>query len=188
MRLFVAFDLTDSIREAVAQFLGRLRRACPQARWMRPENMHITVKFIGWVPDEQLAEFRAALEQVHSPQPARLEFRGTGFFPTEKRPRVLWIGVQHSPNVAEIAAELDRRFLSLGVEAEKRDFHPHLTLARFATPAGLDPLRAAIRDAGEVNFGFLCANLLHLYQSQLRPGGAEYTRLASFDFLRRVQP
>jgi RNA 2',3'-cyclic 3'-phosphodiesterase len=182
MRLFVALDITPDVRERIAKFLNKLRTAYPSARWVRPENLHVTLKFIGEVSETRAAEFRAALSHVHSPAVAQMDFRGTGLFPNDKRPRVFWIGIHASANVAEVAKEIDDRFSALGVEHEVREFRPHLTLARFDDARGLDALRAAIGNFGDAEFGSVRTNQLHLYQSQTASGGARYTRLASFDF------
>ncbi len=97
MRLFVALDITAEVRERIAEFLNKLRAGYPNARWVRPENLHVTLKFIGEVSETRVAEFTAALSEIHSSSFAQLEFRGTGFFPNDKRPRVFWIGIACEP-------------------------------------------------------------------------------------------
>ena len=182
VRLFVAMDLTDAIRSAIEQFCEKLRCACPSAKWVRVEGMHVTLKFVGWIADGRLDAVRATLEGIHSPSPVRMSFHGTGFFPSEKRPRVLWIGISTSPNLADLAREMEEKFVALGVEKETREFRPHLTLARFESPKGFEHLREAIAKSGDLDFGSLRTHKFHLYQSELLHGGAKYTRLASFEF------
>ena len=181
MRLFVALDLTAEVRERIAEFLNKLRAGYPNARWVRPENLHVTLKFIGEVSETRVAEFTAALSEIHLSTFVQLEFRGTGFFPNDKRPRVFWIGIHASANVAELANEIDERFAAFGVESDAREFRPHLTLARIDDARDLDALRASIEKYGGAEFGSVRTNRLHLYQSQTAPDGARYTRLASFD-------
>ncbi|HXN64390.1 MAG TPA: RNA 2',3'-cyclic phosphodiesterase [Candidatus Acidoferrales bacterium] len=183
MRLFVAMDLNEQVRAAIANVCEKLRVACPSAKWVRVEGMHVTLKFIGWIAEEGLAAIQQALTEVRSGDAAVLHFRGVGFFPNEKRPRVLWIGVAASPNVAELAAEIEARLEPLGIAREKREFRPHLTLARFDAPRGIDPLLKILRDVGEVDFGTVRTTDFSLYQSELLRGGAKYTRLASFPFV-----
>ena len=107
------------------------------ARWVRPEAMHITLKFIGETDSAKLEALHAVLATIHSPQPVEMNFRGVGFFPNEHQPRVLWCGVNASPSLPKLAAEIEHALASLGFPAESREFVPHLTIARFQSPKGV---------------------------------------------------
>jgi RNA 2',3'-cyclic 3'-phosphodiesterase len=182
MRLFVALDIPDCVRSSLAALSTKLRDACQDARWPRIEGLHVTLKFIGETPAEKTEIIKAALAAVPVRAPITINFRDLGFFPNARRPRVLWAGIESSPELAELAAAVDTALHPLGIPREERAFTPHLTLARFSTPRGLDSLHAAIEKAGPVDFGSITAKEFHLYQSVLKPGGAEYTRLATFSF------
>jgi 2'-5' RNA ligase len=130
VRLFVALDLPETVRGALRESIEPLKKACPGARWVHPESMHVTLKFIGQVEAEKLDSIRAALLPIRSEQPVEMEFRGLGFFPSEHRPRVVWCGVEASPNLAALAADIEASLGSFGTSAEWRPFVPHLTLAR----------------------------------------------------------
>lgn len=104
------------------------------------------------------------------------------FFPNERRPRVLWAGIEASAELSALAAAIENALELLGVAREQRAFSPHLTLARFDSPRGLERLHAAVSEAGGLEFGRSIASEFHLYQSVLKRGGAEYTRLASYRF------
>lgn len=144
--------------------------------------MHITLKFIGEIGEERVNAIRTALGAVHSPAPVHMAFRKVGFFPNERRPRVFWVGIEATPNLADLAAEIETRLASIGIAREARAFKPHLTVARFDEPRGLDKLHAAIREAGEVEFGSVRSSEMHLYESNIERGGARYTRIESFSF------
>ncbi|HXQ98426.1 MAG TPA: RNA 2',3'-cyclic phosphodiesterase [Candidatus Limnocylindrales bacterium] len=180
MRLFVAMDLSETVRAAVAQMCDKLRRACPAARWVRTEGMHITLKFIGETNEDRMGTIREALRNVHSSAPAEMVFRKLVFFPNERRPRVLWVGIEASPNLGEIAREIESKLEHAGIPKEPREFKPHLTLARFNEPRGLDVLQAAIREAGEANLGSMRTGEMYLYKSNLERGGAQYVKLETF--------
>jgi RNA 2',3'-cyclic 3'-phosphodiesterase len=182
LRLFVAMDLTEQVRAYVREFCEKLRHACPAAKWARVEGMHVTLKFIGEARDENVNAIRSALARIHSPAPVHMAFRGAGFFPSAKRPRVFWVGIAASPNLSEISKEIEQGLIPLGIEPEKREFHPHLTLARLETHRGLDPLHDALRQARDPDFGSVQTHEFHLYQSELLRGGAQYTKLQSFPF------
>ncbi len=94
MRLFVALDLSDAVRTAIAKFCETLRAEFPSARWVRSEGIHVTLKFIGEVEDDRVEKIENALSTVVSNVPVEMNFRGTGFFPNERRPRVFWIGIE----------------------------------------------------------------------------------------------
>ena len=113
MRLFVALDLTEEIRAALREPIAKLRPLAKSARWARPEGMHVTLKFIGHVDLAKLDAIRAALATARSNAPVEMQIRGVGFFPDERRPRVLWCGIEASTNLAPLAAEIDLKLQHL---------------------------------------------------------------------------
>jgi 2'-5' RNA ligase len=182
MRLFVALDIPDDVRSAIRALAPRLRPTCRNARWVRIEGLHVTLKFIGETSPEKAQAIKVALAAIPCRVPIPINFRGVGFFPNERRPRVLWVGIAAGSELAALAATVETSLDPLGIPREEHAFSPHLTLARFDTPRGLDDLHAAIEKAGPLEFGGTTAKEFHLYQSVLKPGGAEYTRLATFSF------
>jgi 2'-5' RNA ligase len=182
VRLFVALQIPSAVRENLATLLKELRGISSQPRWVRPENLHVTLKFIGEVAPEKLGAIRAALASVRSDLPVMLEFRGLRFFPNEKRPRVFWAGMDGSPNLKTLAAEIASATEKLDIPREERPFSPHLTLARFQPPGLPEKLRSAIQQNLAREFGSLQTSQFHLIESKLKPSGAEYTTLESFPF------
>jgi len=184
VRLFVALDLRQEVREAIRDLIARLKPASRNARWVRPEGMHVTLKFIGYVAAEQLDPIRAALSRIRSDRPVEMRFRGIGFFPNEKRPRVIWCGIEASANLAPLAADIERSLKPLGIAPESREFVPHLTLARFNPPARADELVRAAAELQSVELGSARETEFHLFESILRPTGAEYKKLADYSFVQ----
>jgi RNA 2',3'-cyclic 3'-phosphodiesterase len=184
MRLFVALDFPDEVRNALRDLMERVRRDSSGARWVRPEGMHITLKFLGETEEKYLAGVRSALREIGSASPVEMQFRGLGFFPNERRPRVLWCGIDASPNLIELAASVEGVLEPLGFEREPRAFVPHLTLARFPSPGGHQKLLHAAEDLREYDFGSTRESQMYLYQSVLHPSGAQYKRLESFSFVK----
>ena len=187
MRLFVALEIPTAVRGNLASLIEELRAADAaatknKARWVRAENLHVTLKFIGNVDAGKLEAIRVVLGEVSAGGDVELRFRGVGFFPNEKRPRVLWAGIAASPNLASLAAEIDARLEKLGIARETREYAPHLTLARFDPPGISEKLRAAAQENAAREFGAVRAGEFHLFESKTRPTGAEYTRLSSFSF------
>ena len=183
MRLFIAIEIPSEIRKGFAAFLSELRAVAPTAKWVRAENLHVTLKFLGHTDPSNLEKIVNALRAIRNSQPVTLEFRGLGFFPNERRPRVFWAGMDSSPNLQPLGQDIDRSMNALGFSLEERPFAPHLTLARF-NPPGLPPaLAAALKQHASRKFGSVTAREFHLIESKLKPSGAEYTTLQSFSFV-----
>lgn len=180
MRLFVAIDIPDDVRAALSTLVSKLRPACRNARWARIEGLHVTLKFIGEAPDAKFSEIKAALALVVPRPPIAIRFRGMGFFPNARRPRVFWAGVEAGPELAALAGAVEDVLHPLGIAREARAFSPHLTLARFDPPHPIEELHAAIDKLGSPEFGSATAGEFYVYQSVLKRGGSEYTRLANF--------
>jgi RNA 2',3'-cyclic 3'-phosphodiesterase len=182
VRLFVALAIPESVQSNLAALIQEMRAVDGKAKWVRPENLHVTLKFIGETAPEKLDAIRTELSEVRSPQPVHLQFQGIGFFPNARRPRVLWAGMEASPNLAQLAADVDKAIAPLGFPLEVRAFTPHLTLARFDPPGMSAALRAAAERNATRKFGILRGLEFQLIQSKLQPTGAEYTTLHSFPF------
>jgi RNA 2',3'-cyclic 3'-phosphodiesterase len=182
VRLFVALDIPAEVRRAIGEMIARLRDVTRGARWVRAEGVHVTLKFIGEMPARQVAAIEEALREAHVAAPVEAKFHGAGFFPNERHPRVFWAGVEASPNLEELARDVDQRLSHLGIAAEAREFRPHLTLARFKSEDGLPRLREEIKKLDPLDFGSMRASEFYLFQSELGPGGAKYTKLANFPF------
>lgn len=171
------------MRESLAGFLVALRTLSPQTRWVRTENLHVTLKFIGEVPAAKLNALRIALSAVHSDREVTIDFRGLSFFPDEKHARVFWAGLDASPNLKTLTLQIDQATERLGIPPEQRPFSPHLTLARFQPPGLPEKLRAVMQENATRYFGSLRSNQFYLIESELKTSGAEYTTLESFPFV-----
>jgi RNA 2',3'-cyclic 3'-phosphodiesterase len=192
MRLFVAFDLPDDIRQRLVRLIAKLepasRDAQSKVRWVQPESLHITLKFIGHITDEQLPGVRAALIAIRPREPVDLHYRGIGFFPNPRRPRVLWCGVDASPHLVKLAAEIESALEPLGVTRESREFVPHLTLARLGRSAQPSNLARAVESLKDQDFGNTRETKFHLYESILKPHGSQYKKLETYSFVEEGEP
>src|SRR5271166_4828942 len=192
MRLFVALDIDDSIRERIARVAEGVGPFAPDARWVKPESLHVTLKFIGEQQDSAIESIKQSLATV-SGAAIEIQFRGYGFFPTATSARVFWVGMHAGPELAALAAAVDQATATLGVPKEDRAFSQHLTLARAAGGSGSprrlkgdSPNRAFQRLQEKLSalpgpeFGTMTAREFFLYQSQLSPKGSKYTKLERF--------
>lgn len=173
-RLFVALDVPTDVRDALAALrIGDL----DGARWTKPEQIHLTLRFLGDTPDEHLPAVTAALAGIDTPPPLDLRLDGLTAFPSRRRPRVLVARIAPNDELMSLQQRIEDAVQHLGFEPEARPFRPHLTLARFQRAdarAVHDFLRTHTAAAT------FTANAFHLYASTLTPSGAVHERLASF--------
>jgi 2'-5' RNA ligase len=183
-RLFVALDPPDPVRRRLAALQAELRRASGRAadevRWVAPENVHLTVQFLGAVPEERVAGIEAALRAAAADaRPLALEVKGAGGFPNARRPRVLWAGLAGDlAPLAALAADVGRRLAPLGFPPEERPFSPHLTLGRAREGRGAPGLAGALAHAAQAEGAPWRATELLLFESHLSPKGPRYEVLA----------
>jgi len=193
MRLFVAVDIDDAIRERISRFLEGVRGFAEEARWVRPESLHLTLKFIGEKSEEEVESIRRALATIEA-STFEMSIRGYGFFPGARAPRVFWVGIEGGPQLTSLAAMVDEKLARLGIPKEEHAFTPHLTLARGAGGSGSPPerqsdhpnrrfqhLQEKLAALPAPDFDAMTAREFFLYQSQLSRGGSKYTKLAGFD-------
>ncbi len=192
MRLFIALDIDEEIRGRINRFVDGVRNFAPDARWMSPESMHVTLKFIGEQPEDALPSIQQSLMEV-SATASNIHFEGYGFFPTAKSARVFWVGMEVGPELPALAATIDEKTAAVGIPREERAFSPHLTLARSAGGSGaphrnrhdghnrtFQRLQEKLAALPTPEFGTMRPREFFLYQSQLSPKGSKYTKLASF--------
>jgi 2'-5' RNA ligase len=192
MRLFVALDIDDDIRGRIARFLDGVRGFAPDARWVRPESLHVTLKFIGEQSEEKVEQTKSKLETIEA-STVELNFRGYGFFPGARAPRVFWVGIDGGPKLTSLAAAVDEKLAALDIAKEEHAYNAHLTLARGGGGSGSPPrqkgdhpnrnfqrLQEKLAALPAPDFGTMTAREFFLYQSQLSPNGSKYTKLAGF--------
>jgi 2'-5' RNA ligase len=192
MRLFIALDIDDSIRERITRFMEGVRGFAPDARWVRPESLHVTLKFIGEKPDDSIGEIERALSEIKAP-PLEMTFRGYGFFPGAKAARVFWLGLESGPQLANLAKSVDEAMTKLDIPKEDHAFSPHLTLARGGGGSGaarrqkndqpnlrFAHLQERLASISTPEFGTMTAREFCLYKSQSAAGGSKYTKLMHF--------
>lgn len=188
VRLFVAINPPDGVREHIAACTADLR-SLTGFRWVAPETIHLTLKFLGETDEGMARRVADALARVGSgraPFTARLE--APGAFPSLRRPRVLWIGLDGGRELAVLYGELEDALTELGIERESREFHPHLTLGRARRGRSVDERRLDSLLGRTKLSGSWRVERLDLMRSRLRPTGAVYDVLASAALLGPSEP
>ena len=182
MRLFVALAIPREVRDKIASLIRELRDVDAKPKWINPDNLHVTLKFIGQVAPQKAAEIGDALSTVQTQQSVVVEFREIGFFPDARRPSVAWVGIQPPQILSFLAAEVNRVLAPLGIPREEKPFTPHLTIARFKETRLSQALRAEIEKQKSRKFDTLASGEFHLIESKPKSAGAEYTTLRSLRF------
>jgi 2'-5' RNA ligase len=197
MRLFVGLDISAGIRESVGEYVRELQRALPNdsCRWVKPESLHVTLKFIG--ESQKAAEIESELRKVKS-APITMTFAGVGFF-TPRVPRIFWTGVNAGPELFALASDIDSRLARVAVPKEPHtyeEYQPHVTLARTGSgrpsgsakdrgKPGMWALQELVKNQPQPEFGTMTAEEFILYRSETLPGGSRYTALARFPLDQR---
>ena len=178
MRVFIAIELPEDVRQKLANLEQELRPVTSSTRWVAPESIHLTLKFIGEIAEARLEEIDQALEGL-TWRPFQVVVRGVGFFPGARSPRILWAGLTAS-TMADLTLEIDTRMERFGFEKEKRAFRSHITLAR----AQDNRLDAALVESAkrfeDVDCGSFTVDRCFLFLSTLNPTGAVYTKLKEY--------
>ena len=180
-RAFIAFKLSAEVVDALRALQVDLKHQDLKLRWVHPENIHLTLKFLGDTTADQLAAVMGAIEDIAgSHAPLHIEARGLGVFPSLKKARVLWSGVHGDvERLGELRSNLERSLAAIGFQAEKRTFRGHLTIGRVKGRIDKRVLAAAISAVGSFASPPMIADRLILIKSDLKPSGAEYTELFS---------
>jgi len=187
IRSFLAFELPPGIKDMVIRVSEEVMMSSLNVRWVKVDNIHLTVVFMGNIRSEDIPEMEEAIEEVCSGfSPFEISLKGFGVFPSVQRPRVLWLGLDGDlERMASLRDGLQEMLRPFGIKEEKRMFKPHLTLGRFRTPGkrapGLEDIIARYRG---LESPICMTSELVLFKSELKPGGAEYTILKSWPLLK----
>jgi 2'-5' RNA ligase len=179
IRSFIAIELPDDVLSAVGRVQGHLKSYGFRTKWVRPANIHITLKFLGDIDSGTIDEIAGAMvSAAEGCASISLAARGIGVFPNIKRPRVLWAGLTGEVNLLiELQRKLDDWLSDIGFAKERRSFKGHLTLGRFKGRVNSTELMRALREFEDFETQSFMARELILFKSELRPSGAVYSKL-----------
>lgn len=184
MRLFVAIDPPEAVRRLIHDGTEQLRESDLPARWVGTDQLHLTLKFLGEIREPRVEEMKEALcEAASGCSPFEVRLEGVGAFPSLRRPRVIWLGIEATLPLRALKHDIEHAYAQVGIGRESRAFHPHLTLGRTRDRAQAGEFRELERLAGsvEVHGGFEIREI-HLVRSRLGPEGARYSLEASARF------
>ena len=181
LRIFVAIVPPPDLIEAFSVLEEELSDSALEVRWTLPDALHLTVQFLGDVAEGEIPTVKRALRDAVADQaPFDGEFRGMGVFPNQKKPRVLWVGLE-SPELIELAGRIEVSLSPVGFPPAEREFRPHLTLGRIRSAKGGEGVTRVVREISDRNFGTARFDRLILFKSDLRQAGSIYTPLTTFE-------
>jgi 2'-5' RNA ligase len=181
MRTFVAIELPSETKEKIEETITPFRKLNLSISWVKPKNLHLTLKFLGEVDEEKIDDIVSILAQgVKEEQRFKMDLKDFGAFPDFKKARVLWIGIEKGKeSLIRIQNKVEEGLSNIGFPQEKKGFSPHLTIARVKSPKGIERLTEQIKNVNFVAEDIEVDELI-LMRSQLHPQGAIYTPLETF--------
>ncbi len=182
IRSFIALDLSDEAREELARIIKELKRSDANVKWVRPESIHLTLKFLGYIREEQIDPISKRIEKIaEGISPFDINLERIGVFPGWTRPRVVWVGTGgYTDKVKALSKRIEDEMEEEGFEKEKRDFKAHLTVGRVRSLKNKEHLEKEAHSL-DVKPAKSHISKIILFQSKLTPEGAIYTPLASHD-------
>jgi len=184
LRCFIAVEVPGPMKRAIGDMIDNLKKSGSDVKWLRPENIHITLKFLGSTEESLLDEVKESLSKKLSPySPFYITISGIGCFPDERRPRVVWVGTHESSGqVRDVQRAIEAEMAKFGFPSEERNFSPHLTIGRVKSREKIAALITMLGEYRQVSFGDLDVRGVTLMKSELNPAGAKYFPLAEIPF------
>ncbi len=184
MRTFIAIEIDPSIKDKISNLVQELGKQGAKVGWVKKESIHLTLKFLGEIDEKKIKEVSEKLKLISSKiKPFRIRIEGTGWFPEKgSHPRVLWIGVKYPEHLKILWEEIEKELEKIGFEKEGREFSPHITIGRVKGNGSINKVLDILRKFTTYLFGEMEVKRIILFQSILKPDGAEYIPLEKFDF------
>jgi 2'-5' RNA ligase len=188
LRVFIAIEIPFLIQNAIYRLTTRLRQEYPSPgiRWVPINNIHLTLKFLGEVPSQNLDILARSLDfEIKRLEPFSIPFSETGVFPNAKKPRIIWIGLNYLPGLADLISIIESTSSGLGYHTEERPFSPHITLGRVGESFPPTSYQKLLLDLSVVDISSInpvIINSIKVFKSDLKPKGPEYTVIHSIPF------
>lgn len=186
MRAFIAIELPTGIKDALSKIQGRLKTEGAKVIWVKPQNLHLTLKFLGEISPEQLNEIKQIITEItKTASRFKIKLETIGVFPNLQSARIIWIGADQPPlELKQLAQQLETRLTDSGIPQEQRDSRTHITIGRIKTHLVLSDLKKALdkveKDNAGTSWEFDCKEIT-LFESTLGSGGPTYTTLDQFN-------
>ena len=182
IRSFIAIEMSLPVKTKIEDIQNKLKSSASDIRWAKADSIHLTLKFLGTIAEEQIPEISDSIESCCTTSaPFTLTVNTLGAFPGDKNPRVIWIGTEDGTGtLVSLQQCVEKKLSTIGFKEEKRAFSPHLTLGRIKSPKGKRDLMQRVAEHKNCECGTLDVQEICLFKSDLKPGGAVHTKLKTF--------
>ena len=186
MRTFISIELPDEVKKNITELVDELKNLNAAVKWVEPKNLHITLKFLGWVEEKNLDNLiELAQKAVEGSKSFKANFRGMGTFPEGKKPRVVWVGTaEGGDELCKIAQGLEKTFSKAGFRKEEREFKSHITIGRVKEKAPrqiryeeIEKLKEKIKGLENEKFGETIVDRIYIMKSTLTKTGPIYEKV-----------
>jgi 2'-5' RNA ligase len=182
MRIFIGIDLPENIKENLKEIIEKVKKI-KEAKLVKIENLHITLKFLGEVEEEKIEVINRTLQHCADKSKSfNVKIKGIGVFPSEKKVRVLWAGIEDGEDLKNLNRKIEDALKNLGFEKEK-EFVAHITIARFKSIPNLNFIKELITKYQDILFGEILVKNFQLYESKLTPLGPIYKVIKKYEFI-----
>lgn len=182
MRTFIAIEIESEIKDKIAGLIKELAKKEARVGWVKKDSIHLTLKFLGEIDEKKVKEISEKLRKISSQfLPFKIRIEGAGWFPEgSSKPRVLWVGVKYPEELKNLWKEIENDMEKIGFKPEGRGFSPHITIGRVKENGGIGEVLETLRKYSNNNFGEMQVKRVILFQSILKPDGAEYKPIEDF--------
>ena len=178
VRAFIAIELSPTIIDNIRKVQDELKKGTSQVAWVKPENIHLTIRFLGDIKTDIINDINKIIELAASQlSNFKLSIKRIGAFPKIDNPRVIWVGVEDDSDLSRLYNEIENGLVALGFKKEERSFKPHLTLGRIRILKKRQELREMLERFADTNLGNFAVLGISLFKSKLTPTGAIYTKV-----------
>ena len=176
IRTFVAVGLDEELRSGISAVAERVKKLAPNVKWVAPANLHVTLKFLGSVREDRIVRAQAAMDEVAGEFAAfEMSVSGLGVFPSPRRPRVVWVGIETGrEQLIALGKAVEDRLVKAGFKKEDKPFKSHITIGRVREGRPVDGLVEALEGTDAAELGVQRVDSVIVMESVLRPEGPEY--------------
>ena len=187
IRTFIALELPEELKKNLGRLQAQFREGASAVKWVRPENIHLTLKFLGDIQADMVAPVASALEKLAAGrEPFSFEVAGIGAFPNGRNPKVLWAGMLIDDRLRFFQQELETALAGMGFAREDRPFAAHLTLGRLRDGLARKDIAGLIEQYGAERFGRFTADHIVFFKSELKPSGPVYEAINNITLMKNA--
>lgn len=194
IRSFIAIEIPNPIQDVIARQTANLRKLYPypKIRWVKPDNIHLTLKFLGNMSTSDLDKIAETISKDASLiTPFSISFSGLGIFPNARKPRIIWMGISSPPILLEFQSRIESILSNFGIQMEKRPFSPHITLGRFGDDQinqNIENLVTELRSLNVSVINEVNISAIEIFKSDLKPDGPVYTSIHHIPLGNKINP